>query len=395
MLKCLYKEGKGDIDMSIEDKSAKINLNAEDRNHLEKLSNSQTEEYRKVQRAKIILLGAAGKSNKEIAETINVHRNTVSTIIKRYKSAGIEYALNDNKRSGKPSIITDEEKAWITNIACSRPVEYGYAQELWTYKKLQYHIRKYCEDANYPSLKKISNSTIHNILDASEIKPHKIRYYLEKRDPEFERKMHDVLVVYKQIEMSFDEEGNIIQYEGNKTITISYDEKPGIQAIANTVNDMRPNHRHGYIGRDSEYKRLGTISFLAGMDLLTGEIIPLVRDTHKSSDFIKFLKILDEKYPKGDKIRLILDNHSAHTSKETQRYLNTCLGRFEFIFTPKHGSWLNLIENFFGKMTKQFLRGLRVDSKEELINRIYTYIDEVNDLPVVYRWKYKMDEIVL
>ena len=113
------------------------------------------------------------------------------------------------------------------------------------------------------------------------------------------------------------------------------------------------------------------------------------------SDFIEFLKILDEKYPKGDKIRLILDNHFAHTSKKTQRYLNTCLGRFEFIFTPKHGSWFNLIESFFGKMTKQSLRGLRVNSKEELINSIYTYIEEVNDLPVVYRWKYKKDEIAL
>ena len=129
------------------------------------------------------------------------------------------------------------------------------------------------------------------------------------------------------------------------------------------------------------------------MDLLTGEIIPLVSDTHKSMDFIQFLKILNNKYPKGDKIRIILDNHSAHTSKETQQYLNNVPGRFEFIFTPKHGSWLNLIESFFSKMTKQMLRGIRVKSKDELIERIYKYINEINTEPVVYRWKYKMDEI--
>ena len=129
------------------------------------------------------------------------------------------------------------------------------------------------------------------------------------------------------------------------------------------------------------------------MDLLTGEIIPLVSDTHKSMDFIQFLKILNNKYPKGDKIRIILDNHSAHTSKETQQYLNTVPGRFELIFTPKHGSWLNLIESFFSKMTKQMLRGIRVKSKDELIERIYKYINEINTEPVVYRWKYKMDEI--
>lgn len=176
-------------------------------------------------------------------------------------------------------------------------------------------------------------------------------------------------------------------------ITISYDEKPGIQAIANVAEDLLPSSEHGFIGRDSEYKRLGTVSLLAGMDLYTGEIISLVSDTHKSSDFIEFLKLLDNKYDKGMKIRIVLDNHSVHTSKETRSYLNSCSGRFEFVFTPKHGSWLNIIESFFGKFTKAFLKGIRVKTKEELVNRIYQYMDEVNKVPVVYRWKYKMDEI--
>lgn len=375
--------------------ATKIVLASEDRKRLEKLSRSQTDEFRKVQRAKIILLCADGLSNAEIAASIGTHRNTVSNIINRYLSAGFDFAINDNERSGKPSIITDDEKAWIINIACTRPVDLGYAQELWTYKKLQQHFREHCKEAGYPTLSRISNSTVHDILGSSEIKPHRIRYYLEKRDPEFESKMHDVLLVYKQIEMSFDGEGNLIPFEGSKTVTISYDEKPGIQAIANIAEDLRPRLSHGFVGRDSEYKRLGTVSFLAGMDLLTGEIIPMVRDTHKSSDFIEFLKILDSKYPEGDKIRLVIDNHSAHTSKETKEYLATKPGRFEFVFTPKHGSWLNLIESFFGKMTKQFLRGLRVGSKEELTDRIYQYINEVNSSPVVYHWKYKMDEITL
>lgn len=117
--------------------------------------------------------------------------------------------------------------------------------------------------------------------------------------------MNDVLIVYKQIEIQFETN------ETNGTVTISYDEKPGIQAIANTAEDLLPNREHGFIGRDSEYKRLGTVSLLAGMDLYTGEIIPLVRDTHKSADFIDFLKILDEKYDKDLKIRIVLDNHSA------------------------------------------------------------------------------------
>lgn len=147
--------------------------------------------------------------------------------------------------------------------------------------------------------------------------------------------------------------------------------------------------------RDYEYIRYGTISLLAAIDLLTGEAIPLVSDTHKSSDFVEFLTRLDAKYPEGDKIRLILDNHSAHTSQETQRYLNNHLGRFEFVFTPTHGFWLNLVEGFFSKLTKQMLQGIRVASKEELSERIYKYFDEINQIPIPYHGSYNLDSIDL
>ena len=129
--------------------------------------------------------------------------------------------------------------------------------------------------------------------------------------------------------------------------------------------------------------------------MLTGEAIPLVSETHKSSDFVSLPKALDDKYPKGDKIRLILDNHSAHTSRETQEYPNTASGRFEFVFTPTHASWLNMVEGFFSKMTRQMLTGIRVDSKEKLSERIYKYFEEANTVPVPYKWKYKMDTIDL
>ena len=365
-----------------------------DQNILEKIANSQTEEYRKVQRAKIILYSAAGMSNAEIAAAIGVHRNTVATFVTKYTLAGFEYAMNDAARSGKPNVITNEEKVWITNIACTKPKELGMAQELWTYRTLQQYIRNNCKDAGYPGLKNVFHATIRSILESNEIKPNKIRYYLERKDPEFATKMHDILLVYKQVEMCFDDNGElIINIQEPKTVTISYDEKPGIQALKNIAPDLPPTKEHGTICRDYEYKRLGTLSLLAGMDLLTGEIIPLVSDTHKSSDFIAWLGQLDAKYPKHDTIRLILDNHSAHTSKETQKYLATKPGRFEFVFTPKHGSWLNLIESFFSKMARQCLRGIRVNSKEELEERIYQYISEINDCPVIYRWTYKMDEV--
>lgn len=123
------------------------------------------------------------------------------------------------------------------------------------------------------------------------------------------------------------------------TITVSYDEKPGIKAIANTVEELRQTGENGEVCHDCVYKRLGTVSLLAEIDLLTGEAIPLVNDTHKSADFVRFLKTLDLKYPAQDTIQIILDNHSAHTSKETKAFLATIPEwRFEFVFTPKHGS---------------------------------------------------------
>lgn len=147
--------------------------------------------------------------------------------------------------------------------------------------------------------------------------------------------------------------------------------------------------------RDYEYTRLGTVSLLAGLDLHSGRVIETISNTHNSGDFIAFLKKLEDTYPAHQEIRLVLDNHSSHISKETRSYLETVPQRFEFVFTPKHGSWLNLIENQFSKMARTMLRGIRVASKQELIDRIHRYFEEINAEPVVFRWKYKMDEIYI
>ena len=176
----------------------------------------------KVQRAKVLLMSADGMANAEIAAALGIHRNTVATYITRYIAAGLEYAMNDSARTGKPNSITDEEKAWITNFACTKPKELGYAAELWTYRALQKHIQKNCVDVGYPNLKNISHNTVRTILESNEIKPNKITYYLEKKDPDFESRMHDVLLVYKQVEMCFNQEGRlIIPMDEPKTVTIS------------------------------------------------------------------------------------------------------------------------------------------------------------------------------
>ena len=372
-----------------------ITLTNEEVLYLQSLTRQRTIQAQVVDRAKMLLYKAQGASNSDIAERLDVNINTVKLCLSKFREGGVQRALFDDKRKGRPVEITDDAIAWIISIACQRPADLGYAQELWTLNALHKHIQKHAEEAGYPRLTTITKPYIQKFLKEQDIKPFKIRYYCEKRDPDFESKMHEVLLVYKQIEMQFDENGTLIVPDDYKlTITVSYDEKPGIQAISNTAPDLRPTTENGEVYRDGEYKRLGTLSLLAGIDLLTGEAIPLVSETHKSSDFIEFLKILDKKYPLQDTIRIILDNHSAHTSKETQRFLDTMpKGRFKFVFTPKHGSWLNMIESFFSKMTKQMLRGIRVKTKQELEERIYQYFEEVNREPVVYHWKYKMDEI--
>ena len=372
-----------------------ITLTNEEVLYLQSLTRQRTIQAQVVDRAKMLLYKAQGASNSDIAERLDVNINTVKLCLSKFREGGVQRALFDDKRKGRPVEITDDAIAWIISIACQRPADLGYAQELWTLKNLHQYIQNHAEEAGYSRLTTITKPMVQKILNQSEIKPFKIKYYCEKRDPDFETKMHDVLVVYKQVEMQFDENGDIIVSTDSPMIhTISCDEKPGIQAIATTSDDLRPTEGNSCVYRDYEYKRLGTLSLIAGIDLLTGIAIPVVSETHKSSDFICLLKKLDEMYPEGDVIRIICDNHSAHKSKEVQNYLATKPeGRYVFVFTPKHASWLNLIECFFSKMTKQMLKGIRVKSKQELADRIYQYFDEINKEPVVFHWTYKLDKI--
>ena len=375
-------------------KSSTIILTQEERKYLKTQTRSRTIQAQTVNRARILLLKADGRSINDIADKVGLNRKSVMLCISKYIDGGVENALFDAPGRGRNTEITDDEKAWIINIACQKPVDFGYAAETWTYAKLTSYINKNAEAAGYTRLSTIHKSTVHTILDAAEIKPFRIQYYCENRAPEFDDKTHNVLLVYKQLSVRFDEDGKLFPWDDGEVVhVLSYDEKPGIQAIVTTSKDLLPDENHSSISRDYEYKRLGTLSLLAGIDLQTGEAIPLVSATHNSKDYIEFLKILDTKYPKGDKIRLVLDNLKVHTSEETRKYLDTVSGRFEFVFTPKHGSWLNMVERFFSKMTKQMLREIRVNSKEELTERIYLYFDEVNEEPVVFHWKYNLDDI--
>ena len=283
------------------------------------------------------------------------------------------------------------------SLACDKAKDHGYPHELWTTRLLARHAREHGPAAGHECLATLVQGTVCKILGQEDIKPHKVRYYLERRDADFEQKMAEVLCVYRDVQVLKQVAAKSKKSDKSKKpdkpiAIVSYDEKPGIQAVATTGPDLPPEPGvHPTFARDHEYKRLGTLSLLAGIDLLTGKVHALVRDRHRSREFIEFLKLLDAAYPAHTAIRLILDNHSAHISRETRVWLAAQpAGRFEFTFTPKHGSWLNLVEGFFSKFARSVLRHIRVTSKQELKQRIMAGIDDVNRHPVIHKWSYKL-----
>jgi transposase len=357
---------------------------------LEALARSRTEPACRVERARILLAYREDPSTYAVGEAIGVTHQTVQRCLRRAVAFGVIEALDDSPRPGKPPEITDAARAWVVSLACRKARDLGYPHELWTTRLLARHIREHAVTAGHPSAARIAQGTVCKILARHELKPHKVRYYLERRDPAFEEKMAEVLCVYREVAVLRDSQAP----PGNVAI-ISYDEKPGIQAIENTAPDLPPQPGvHKSFARDHEYKRHGTLSLLAGIDLLTGHVHACVEDRHRSREFIGFLKQLDAAYPQETAIKLLLDNHSAHVSKETKAWVaSQPEGRFSFVFTPKHASWLNIVEGFFSKMARSMLRYIRVASKEELKARILAYLDDLNRQPVVHTWKYKISEV--
>jgi transposase len=368
-------------------------LSDEDITALTSISRSRTEPASRVERARMLLAYHEDPSFFAVAQSVNVHHQTVKRCIERALAYGPMAALDDRPRPGKEPTITAEAKTWVVNLACRKAKELGYPHELWTTRLLARHVREHAPSAGHACLAQLAQGSLCNILNGQEIKPHKVRYYLERRDPEFKRKMAEVLCVYRQVRLIKKTAAAAKQKPSDAVAIVSYDEKPGIQAIATTAPDLPPEPGvHATFARDHEYKRYGTVSLLAGIDLLTGQVHALVKDRHRSREFVEFLKLLDAAYPAHTAIKVILDNHSAHISKETKTWLaDQPAGRFEFTFTPTHGSWLNLIEGFFSKLARSVLRHIRVASKQELKDRIMAAMDEFNRHPVVHTWSYKLD----
>ena len=355
---------------------------------LEIISRSRTEPAGRVCRARMLLGYREDPSFFAVGVGLGVHHQTVQRCVARAMTDGALAALEDRARPGREPVITQQARAWLIDLACRKAKELGYPHEVWTTRLLAQHARQHGPAAGHACLADLSQGTVCKILDAGEVKPHKVRYYLERRDPEFAEKMAEVLCVYREVKLLKQRTKS-----ADAVAIVSYDEKPGVQAIGVTAPDLPTVPGiHPTVARDHEYKRHGTVSLLAGIDLLTGKVHALVKDRHRSREFIEFLKLLDVAYPTHTAIKVILDNHSAHISKETRGWLAAQRsGRFELVFTPTHGSWLNLVEGFFSKLARSVLRHIRVASKQELKDRIMAAIDLINHQPVVHTWSYMLN----
>jgi transposase len=361
-------------------------LTGEEKHHLDLLRQSKTAAFRDVQRAQILWRYDAGENVSQIARAMKMTRKSVLKWIDKTLQVGVKAGMKDTPHKPREAVITDDAKAWVVHLACCKPKEYGYAAELWTRSALARHVRKHAVPAGYPVLAKAAKATVQRILDAQSLRPHKVTYYLERRDPHFLSKMKDVLLVYQEVALQ--NEAVLNGAPQPMVITVSLDEKPGVQAIGNTAADLPPvAGEYPTLARDHEYIRYGTWSILAALDLHDGHVIARVEERHRSVEFIALLQDLDTRYPADCTIGLVLDNHSSHISKETRTYLATRPNRFKYELTLTHGSWLNIVETLFGKMTRTFLRQIRVRSRKELKERILLGIAEINEMPVVHRWK--------
>ena len=303
-------------------------------------------------------------------------------------------ALDDRPRPGREPTITIEAKAWLIDLACRKAKDFGYPHELWTTRLLAWHAREHGPTEGHACFANLAQGTVCKILDQEDVKPHKVRYYLERRDPDFAEKMAEVLCVYRQVKILKKAAAVSKTKPSDQVAIVSYDEKWVSRPSPRPPRTcrpgpacMRPSHASMNISATAR-------SACWPESISSPARFSRPRQGPSPQSRIHRIPQASRRRLSGPTaIKLIPDNHSAHISKETRAWLaDQPTHRFEFIFTPKHGSWLNLIEGFFSKLTRSVLRHIRVTSKQELKNRLMAAMDDFNQRPVVHTWTYKLDK---
>jgi transposase len=345
-------------------RAVQISLTGAERRRLQGIVRAHTSEQRMALRSNVILHAGLGWSNCRIAHHLDVDVKTVRKWRRRYSQNGLE-GLYDGPRSGRPFTFDSSTRLELFTAAVG-PAPEPYAA--WSLDLLAKHL------VDNKMVGSISLETVSYWLRTADIKPHRVRGWLNSTDPNFKEKRDAINEWYRNLP-----QGGVL---------LSVDEKTGIQALERVRKDQ-PANRGQRRRIEWEYKRHGTANLIASFDVATGQIIHEILEGKNDSDaFINFLGKLMQAHPDG-KIYLILDNGPTHTSHKTKAFFEEN-PRLVPVFTPKHASWLNQIEIWFSVMSRQALRKVSFSSLDALRERIEAYIRLHNkELAMPYEWSTK------
>lgn len=336
-------------------RAPQIELSAEERQTLERITRSSSAEQREVTRARIVLLAAEGRRNEQIQRMVGVSKPVVVKWRGRFAARRLE-GLADEPGRGRKRTYDAQIRHQIAATACSEPP--ASVGTHWSVRTLSQHLG-------------VGMSVVHRVLSAESIKPHRFRYWKSSIDPEFEPKMLAVIGLYLN--------------PPENAVVLSVDEKTSIQALDRTQPRL-PMKPHRIERLSHEYKRNGTASLLAALEVHSGQVKGQSIRRNNSETFIRFLRRLLQSYPDKE-LYVVLDNGSSHRSKKTLAWVAK-KKRLHLKFTPTHASWLNQIEIWFGILTRKVVRRGIFKSREELVAKLMSFIEAYNKQARPFQWTY-------
>jgi transposase len=349
-------------------RAQKIRLTRRTRATLEAIARSTSSPYRAVQRAKIILLAASGLGNEAIARRLGITDDMVRKWRGRFAATGSLVALDDKHRSGRPAQIPVEVRCQLIKLACERCGDDRSAfRDVWTYDALGNALA--LETGCYLSL-----SEIGRILRTADLRPHRMKLWLHSPDPDFQPKVEAICRLYTQ------------PPKGATVLCI--DEKTCIQALARRFPGRQPApHRLGRY--EFEYKRNGTVTLLGAFNVRTGEVYGECRARRTAADLAEFMAAVARRYPTGE-VYVVWDNLNVHCGKAWDKFNEAEGGRFHFLYTPKHASWANQIEIWFGILQRRIIRHGSFTSRAALVERIDGFMAHWNRFEAhPFNWKFR------
>jgi transposase len=334
--------------------AARLSLDSNQRKRLESLVRAGKTPQKLVLRARIVLLAGQGQANHAIAAELGTSRPTVLLWRRRFLAAGVPGLLRDRQRPGRrPAVGAEQVQAVVEATLHTTPPDATH----WSVRSMA-------------QAQGLSRMTVQRIWKAHRLQPHRLESFKLSRDPHFVEKLRDVVGLYLN--------------PPDKAMVFSMDEKSQIQALDRTAPllPLRP----GIPARQShDYRRHGTTTLFAALSLLDGKVIGACLPRHRSREFTRFLGQIDRETPAGLDLHLIVDNYSTHKSPPVQRWLRRH-PRFHLHFIPTSSSWLNLIERWFGEITRKRIRRGSFQSVPQLIAAIEAYLHCHNREPKIFTW---------